>query len=178
MLRLRSIAGAGWRVVVALGMMLLAALVVTTVLQVLTRYVLQRPLDWTEETARYVFVWLAMIGAGVAARDRVHFFVDLFLERLPSSVRRGTASAVGLVSSAFLLVVAWAGLELAISNQAQESPVLTIPMSVPYFAIPLGLGLMALFTLAHAIRDLRGSQEGDNHAADEGQTPPSSATDR
>ena len=103
--------------------------------------------------------------------------VDLFLERLPSSVRRGTASAVGLVSSAFLLVVAWAGLELAISNQAQESPVLTIPMSVPYFAIPLGLGLMALFTLAHAIRDLRGSQEGDNHAADEGQ-PPSSATDR
>ena len=161
MLGPRNVVRATWRIVVALGMVLLAVLVVTTVLQVVSRYVLQRPLDWTEEVARYVFVWVAMIGAGAAARDRVHFFVDLFLERVPLAMRRATAVVVGLVSCIFLTIVTWAGLELAVSNQAQESPVLTIPMSIPYLAIPVGLGLMAMFTLAHAIADIRGAHTGD-----------------
>jgi TRAP-type transport system small permease protein len=174
----RTIGRAAWRLVVALGMVLLAVLVVTTVLQVLSRYVLQRPIDWTEEVARYVFVWVAMIGAGAAARDRVHFFVDLFLERVPSSVRRASAVALGLVSSTFLLIVAWAGFELAISNQAQESPVLNVPMSVPYLAIPVGLALMAMFTLQHAIRDARGAHTDGTTADDDHADTARSATDR
>jgi len=156
-----------WRFIVGLGTTLLAVLVVTTLLQVLSRYVLHRPLDWTEETARYVFVWLGMIGAGLAARDRAHFFVDLFLEHLPARLRRAVVILTGVVSSTFLLVVSWAALDLAISNRVQDSPVLNLPMSVPYLAIPVGFGLMAIFAVVETVRSIRGTPAGDDAVADD-----------
>ena len=79
----------------------------------------------------------------------------------------------GVVASAFLLVISWAALELAVSNGVQDSPVLTIPMSVPYFAIPVGLGLMALFAVSDTVRIIRGSPLRDRHGVDdEGEEPP------
>ena len=101
-------------------MVLLALLVATTLLQVLSRYVLSKPLDWTEETARYLFVWVAMLGAGMAAKDRAHFFVDLLLERLPPRLGKYVTVLTGVVASAFLLVISWAALDLAVSNGVQE----------------------------------------------------------
>ena len=148
-------------------MVLLAVLVVTTLLQVISRYVFRQPFDWTEETARYVFVWLGMIGAGMAARDRAHFFVDLLLERLPRGLGRMVIILTGLVSSAFLVVVSWAAFDLAISNHVQDSPVLTIPMSVPYLAIAVGLVLMAIFTAADTVRNIRGGPRDDEPSADD-----------
>ncbi len=168
----RMVARGAWRLTSGLGMVLLVVLVVTTLLQVLSRYVLRQPFDWTEEAARYVFVWLGMIGAGMAARDRAHFFVDLFLEHLPSQLRRTVIILTGLVSSAFLLVVSWAALELAISNQVQDSPVLTLPMSVPYLAIPVGLGLMAVFTVADTVRSIRGTPVDSDPIPDDPHGPP------
>lgn len=164
-----------WRLVVLVAMLLLAILVATTLLQVLSRYVFRQPVDWTEEASRYVFVWLGMIGAGVAAKDRAHFFVDLFLERLPPRLSRYVLVCVALVSSAFLLVVSWAAVELAVSNAVQESPVLAVPMSVPYFAIPVGFILMTVFTLADTVRTVRGRHEGKD--AEKGELAPRTSVD-
>jgi len=162
-----------WRVLLGLAMVLLALLVATTLLQVLSRYVLSKPLDWTEETARYLFVWVAMLGAGMAAKDRAHFFVDLLLERLPPRLAKYFTVLTGAVASAFLVVISWAALDLAVSNGVQDSPVLTIPMSVPYFAIPVGLGLMALFAVGDTVRIIRGVPLRDRRGADdEGEEPP------
>jgi TRAP-type C4-dicarboxylate transport system permease small subunit len=157
-----------WRLVCVFAMLLLGMLVLSTLLQVLSRYVLRHPFDWTEEVARYVFIWVAMIGAGMAAKDRAHFFVDLLLERLPPELGRYVTLGVGIVSTAFLLVVSWAAVELAVSNQVQDSPVLTVPMSVPYLAIPAGLILMALFTLIDTWRILRRTERSGRTDAEEG----------
>lgn len=162
-----------WRLILGLGMVLLALLVATTLLQVLSRYVLSKPFDWTEEAARYIFVWVAMLGAGMAAKDRAHFFVDLLLERMPPRLGKYVAVSTGVVASAFLLAISWAALELALSNGVQDSPVLTIPMSIPYFAIPVGLGLMALFAVSDTVQTIRGSRLRDRLGIDEGEEPPS-----
>jgi TRAP-type C4-dicarboxylate transport system permease small subunit len=109
----------------------------------------------------------------MAAKDRAHFFVDLLLERLPPRLGKYVTVFTGVVASAFLLVISWAALELAVSNGVQDSPVLTIPMSVPYFAIPVGLGLMALFAVSDTVRTIRGSHLRDRHGVDdEGEEPP------
>jgi TRAP-type C4-dicarboxylate transport system permease small subunit len=150
-----------WQLVVSVATLLLFVLVLTTLLQVLSRYVFRRPFDWTEEAARYVFVWLGMMGAGIAARERAHFFVDILVERLPAALGRYVVVAVGVLSSAFLLVISWAALDLALSNAVQDSPVLTVPMSVPYFAIPVGFTMMAVFTIADTVRNLRGGGRHD-----------------
>ena len=167
-----------WRLILVLGVVLLAVLVATTLLQVLSRYVLRHPFDWTEEAARYIFVWVAMLGAGMAAKDRAHFFVDLLLERMPPTLRKYVTVFIGVVSSAFLLVISWAAVELAVSNGVQDSPVLTIPMSIPYFAIPVGLGLMALFAVSDTVQTIRGSRLRDRPGIDEGEEPPSTPAHR
>ena len=167
-----------WRLILVLGVVLLAVLVATTLLQVLSRYVLRHPFDWTEEAARYIFVWVAMLGAGMAAKDRAHFFVDLLLERMPPTLRKYVTMFIGVVSSAFLLVISWAAVELALSNGVQDSPVLTIPMSIPYFAIPVGLGLMALFAVSDTVQTIRGSRLRDRPGIDEGEEPPSTPAHR
>jgi C4-dicarboxylate transporter DctQ subunit len=159
-------------------MLLLGMLVLSTLLQVLSRYVLRHPFDWTEEVARYVFIWVAMIGAGMAAKDRAHFFVDLLLERLSPELGRYVTLGVGIVSTAFLLVVSWAAVELAVSNQVQDSPVLTVPMSVPYLAIPVGLILMALFTLIDTWRILRRTERSGRTDAEEGDDIPGAPVKR
>jgi len=168
-----------WRLILGLGMVLLAFLVATTLLQVLSRYVLSKPFDWTEETARYLFVWVAMLGAGMAAKDRAHFFVDLLLERMPPRLAKYVTGFIGVIASAFLLVISWAALELALSNGVQDSPVLTIPMSIPYLAIPVGLGLMALFAVSDTVQTIRGSRLRDRHSVDdEGEKPPRTSAPR
>jgi TRAP-type C4-dicarboxylate transport system permease small subunit len=167
-----------WRLVCVFAMLLLGMLVLSTLLQVLSRYVLRHPFDWTEEVARYVFIWVAMIGAGMAAKDRAHFFVDLLLERLSPKLGRYVTLGVGIVSTAFLLVVSWAAVELAVSNQVQDSPVLTVPMSVPYLAIPVGLILMALFTLIDTWRILRRTERSGRTDAEEGDDIPGAPVKR
>jgi TRAP-type transport system small permease protein len=176
--RVQTIALGIWRLVTVLAMLLLGVLVATTILQVLSRYVLRQPFDWTEEVARYVFVWLAMIGAGMAAKDRAHFFVDLVLERLPPEIARYVTLVVGIVSTAFLLVVSWAAVELAVSNQVQDSPVLTVPMSVPYLAIPVGLILMAFFTFVDTRRVLSRTERSGRTDAEEVDEPPGASANR
>jgi TRAP-type C4-dicarboxylate transport system permease small subunit len=176
--RVQAVVLGVWRLILVLGAVLLAVLVATTLLQVLSRYVLRQPVDWTEEAARYIFVWVAMLGAGIAAKDRAHFFVDLLLERMPPKLGKYVTVFTGVVSSAFLLVVSWAALELALSNGVQDSPVLTIPMSIPYFAVPVGLGLMALFTVSDTVRTMRGSRLRDHLGIDEVEEPPSTPAQR
>ena len=167
-----------WRSILVLGAVLLTVLVATTLLQVLSRYVLRQPFDWTEEAARYIFVWVGMLGAGIAAKDRAHFFVDLLLERMSPRLGKYVTVVTGVVSSTFLLAVSWAALELALSNGVQDSPVLTIPMSVPYFAIPVGLGLMALFTVSDTVRSIRGPRLRDHLGIEEVEEPPSGSAPR
>ena len=113
----------------------------------------------------------AMIGAGIAAKDCMHFYVDVFLEPLPPGGRRVAAIGTGLVSTAFLLVMSWAASDLALGNAVQDSPVLMLPISVPYSAIPVGLVLMALFSLGDAVRHLRRRGRPDSHPGDTAARP-------
>ncbi len=82
---------------------LLALLVVPVTLQIVARYTEFIPrYIWTEEAARFLFIWIIMIGATIAVRERTHFDVDILPE--PATLR---AKALGeLVVDGGILVVA------------------------------------------------------------------------
>ena len=61
--------------------LLMALLTAVTFAQVVTRYLLGDPLIWSEEAARYLFVWVSMIGAALALREGGHFGLDLLIRR-------------------------------------------------------------------------------------------------
>src|SRR5512141_3015004 len=55
----------------------------SVVLQVASRYVFNRPTSWSEELARYLFVWITFLGAAVVIRKRRHVDVTVLTDRLP-----------------------------------------------------------------------------------------------
>ena len=61
---------------------LFAALFLTVLLQVFTRYVLGTPLTWTEEIARYLLIWTTFVAAAYVSARRLHISVDLLVSKL------------------------------------------------------------------------------------------------
>ncbi|MFR3118365.1 MAG: TRAP transporter small permease [[Clostridium] symbiosum] len=59
------------------------------IVQVFFRYVLNSPLIWSEECARYMFVWTVMLGLGYNVRTKNNISVSLLTSRLPGSMQRG-----------------------------------------------------------------------------------------
>jgi TRAP-type C4-dicarboxylate transport system permease small subunit len=121
------------------------------VLQVTSRYVFNNPTSWSEELARYLFVWITFLGAAVVIRKRRHVDVTVLTDRLPPSA----AKVVYLVSDAAVLfmlgALTWAGAGLAIMAHRQLSAAMDLPMSLAYSAMPVGTGLMFVFLVATMI---------------------------
>jgi len=125
------------------------------VLQVTSRYVFNNPTSWSEELARYLFVWITFLGAAVVIRKRRHVDVTVLTDRLPP----GAAKVVYLVSDAAVLfmlgALTWAGAGLAIMAHRQLSAAMDLPMSLAYSAMPIGTGLMFVFLVATMIWEWR-----------------------
>jgi TRAP-type transport system small permease protein len=123
----------------------------SVVLQVVSRYVFNRPTSWSEELARYLFVWITFLGAAVVIRKRRHVDVTVLTDRLPA----GAAKVVYLVSDVAVLfmlgALTWAGAGLAIMAHRQLSAAMDLPMSLAYSAMPVGTGLMFVFLVATII---------------------------
>jgi hypothetical protein len=77
------------RTTLAITLVLLCAMVFTTGAQVASRYVLDLPLIWTEETGRHLMIWMVFLASTVIYRRGQHIAIDLFGARLgPPRTRR------------------------------------------------------------------------------------------
>ena len=134
-------------------MVLMAAMTVDCLLGVFFRYVVQDALTWTEETARYLMIWMGFLATGLALREGGHIAVEIIVERMPPGVQRAMLALVRLLSLAFLAAVIGAGGALLVRVSGQRTPVLGISMMWPYLAIPVGCLLTALEMVALALRE-------------------------
>jgi TRAP-type C4-dicarboxylate transport system permease small subunit len=130
---------------------LLAAMVATitavTFAQVFTRYVLEDPLIWTEEVARYLFVWITLIGGAAAVRTRGHFGLDI-LRRFAPPLRVALGLATMLVTAGFLALLLYTGIAETRQAALQLSPALQVRMHWAYLCIPIGAALALWHLLA------------------------------
>lgn len=137
--------------------LLLGALVVTTSLQVFTRYVINAPFTWTEELAKMLFVWITFLGAAVIAKRSAHIAIDFVTRLVPPGPRRVVLIAGQAISLAVLLTLGVKGLRLLQITGASESPALNIPWVYVYAAFPLGMFLMAARYAGSLVRLVRGT---------------------
>lgn len=121
-----------------------AAMVAIVVAGTFWRYVLGDPLLWTEEAARYLMIWIALIGASVCIRHGEHVRVEMLVRLLPGVLRKAVDVVVALLILVFLAVLVWIGGGMAVEAMRQVSPALGVPMAVPLAVIPLSGALMAL----------------------------------
>ena len=138
---------------------LFAALVLDVMWQVFTRQVLDAPSAWSEELAKYLFIWLGLLGSALVFGERGHVGVELLVQKAPPGVQRVLALVVQLSVLAFALVaLTWGGGQVV--DLAWNQKVTGLPFNVGqlYLALPICGVLTALYTVHHAIRIVRGDE--------------------
>ena len=141
----------GWAVEVPAGLLVLADIVVLSA-GVVSRFVLHRPLVWSDELAAILFLWLAMLGAVTALRRGEHMRMTALVARLTPS-RRAVMEAVATAAClAFLALVVWPAWQYAADERAITTPALEISNIWRAAALPTGIVLMATFAILRMLR--------------------------
>ena len=151
-----SLIGFYCRLLKVLLTLLMSLMIIPVALQVLSRYTGLVPrYIWTEEVARFCFVWTVMIGSMIAVRDGSHFKVDL----LPAPRTQRQKAISGLIVHVpmmlLALIFAWYGYDFAAFGSIQESEMSGINMVSIYISFPLAGVTWALFLLERIVADLR-----------------------
>ena len=135
---------------------LLALMTVNVVWQVFSRFVLRSPSNFTDELARYLFIWLGLLGAAYAAGRHQHLVVDAFTMRLsPRAQWRLRQLSAVLLALFGLLVLVGGGARLVYITWVlgQRSASLQVPMALVYLALPISGALMVVYGLSAARHD-------------------------
>ena len=142
----RALLQAYYRLLRLLLTLLMAAIIVPVAMQILSRYTGLVPrYIWTEEIARFCFVWIILLGAMIAVRDDTHFDVDL----LSRSSNPGVVLALALIRSGLIAAVALTfvvyGYDFALLGARQRSESAGLPMLSIYIAWPIAGATWLLF---------------------------------
>ena len=133
----------------------LTAMVVTITAQVLARYVFNVPLAWTEELARYLFIWLVFLGASQAMRRGEHIAIGFFVDMLPRPVRLAASLLVQTLMAAFLAVLVLMAWRIVGVVAPLKSIALKVTMAVVYLPLVVGGAAMLVRTLCGIVDTIR-----------------------
>jgi TRAP-type C4-dicarboxylate transport system permease small subunit len=126
---------------------LLVAIVAVTFIQVLSRYLFHFSLAWSEELARFFFLWLAALTSAYAFKTKSHFALGFLVQRLGKRPQKWIASLVVLIVSLFLILFIWKAIEYTVSMAGQVAPSTRMSMAVPYSSAVVGGILMLYYVL-------------------------------
>ncbi len=137
--------------------LLFASLIFTVTvifIQVVMRYVFSNSLSWSEEAARYVFIWQTWIGASYAVRKKRHLRVEVIVDRFQGVPRKFIELVVLALWIVFGCFLIYKGYQLTklIYMRGQISAALGISMAIPYAAIPVGSFFMTSRLVLEAFR--------------------------
>jgi TRAP-type C4-dicarboxylate transport system permease small subunit len=141
-----------YRLLTGLLVASVAILIVPVSLQIFSRYTALIPsYIWTEEMARFFFIWMIMLGAMIGVRDGSHFDIDLW-PTLPPRVNAVLKLFAQTGVLIFALVFVWYGIQFVQFGWHQTSELADLPMGFIFAAWPL-TGITWLIFLGPQVRD-------------------------
>ena len=149
-----------------LGVTVFGILMLNILISIAARYLGLRitNIDWVEETSRFLFIWLSFLGAALAVERMVHIRIDFFAQLLPARPRLLLEILVYTAMVVFAVVVTYEGILVTI-RAGDQSPVLSIPMSYAYLALPLSGVAIVLFGLRILLGLIARFARGEGFAA-------------
>ncbi|MEI3347983.1 MAG: TRAP transporter small permease [Dysosmobacter sp.] len=124
----------------------LALMSIIIVLQVFFRYVLNNSLSWSEELARYLFIWMIYVGISYGVKLDKHICVDAVYTFMPKGIKRGYAIVAYVLFLIFAVAIIYYGI-LVVGMQitsGQVSPAMGLPMQYVYVAPVVGMVLTVI----------------------------------
>ncbi|GAB4367971.1 MAG: hypothetical protein Kow009_04780 [Spirochaetales bacterium] len=126
---------------------------------VFMRYVLNKAPTWSEELTRYVMVWAALLGMGIAARYNKHIGLSDLVVKLWGRWTNTVHTIGDILSALFWFLVFVTGISMTIMVAPQRSPSMNLPMWIAYLAVPVGGAFAVIELLFVALRRVKARQE-------------------
>ena len=105
--------------------------------------------------ARYLLIWISCLGSAYAVREGAHISVVFIKNKLPQSIQAAVAIGVHLLVISFFAFGVVHGFKLSFSQWIEHTAALRLPMTYPTLAIPIGFGIMIMFSLELLIQDVK-----------------------
>lgn len=151
-MRMLSLAERGlFKAVSVIAQILLVASAAAAFYQVIARFILQSPADWSEVLTRALLIWTVLLGIALAFRQGAMISVELLHNLLKGRKQRLLEHLIAIICVAFLVFIAWIGGQMTYRVRFQNVPSLNIPISWIYLAIPVGASLAAIAVVARWI---------------------------
>lgn len=133
--------------------LLLAAMTLDVLWGVLTRYAFGSQADWSEELARFLLIWISLLGAAYVSGQGMHLSIDLLMPKLTQANQRRLSIFIHVVILLFALtVMVIGGFRLMYVTQVlgQRSAALQVPMYLVYAVVPLS-GVIIICYIVNSI---------------------------
>lgn len=154
---------------------IMAVSVVNVLWQVFTRFILNNPSSFTEELARYLLIWVGVLGAAYAVGKRVHLALELLPEKLTGRNRRWLELFIEgsvLLFAVTVLVIGGARLVYVQFTLGQTSAAMELPLAYVYAVLPISGVLMVYYTVVHMKHQIRRLSEPVRDEAEQGEVGP------
>lgn len=128
-------------------MVIMAVMVINVLWQVFTRYVVGIPSSYTDELARYLMIWIGVLGAAYVSGRNLHVAIDVIPSRSSNQTKKKLSKTVYILIILFVVCAfVIGGIRLVYLSYilGQQSPALHIPLAVVYMVIPIS-GLLIVF---------------------------------
>jgi TRAP-type C4-dicarboxylate transport system permease small subunit len=146
-------------VVKYLAAILLGAMTILVFLQVLFRYVLNHPLDWSEELSSFAFVWMALLGASIGLKRKENPRLDLIINQFSAKAQRTVAALYDLTILFLLAVLFIYGARLTAEMRSQTTAALGYSVSYVYAVLPVSAAIMFVHLVVQTIGLFRGKAQ-------------------
>ena len=126
---------------------IMSVMVINVLWQVFTRYVMTTPSSFTDELARYLMIWVGVLGAAFVSGKNMHVAIDVLPSKLNETNRKKLAKVVdGIIISFVFFAMVVGGIRLVYLTYIleQHSPALQIPLALVYLVLPLS-GLLIIY---------------------------------
>jgi TRAP-type C4-dicarboxylate transport system permease small subunit len=133
---------------------LMAIITLDVLWGVFTRYALGSQAGWTEELARYLLIWIGMLGTAYASGQKMHLAIDLLSPKLSPQAQAKLSVFINILIAGFaLMAMVIGGLRLMYITHTlgQTSAAMRAPMALVYAAIPLA-GALVVFYKINALK--------------------------
>jgi len=130
---------------------LLALMFIIVIISIFFRYIINLPIFWTEELARYIMFYMVMLGSAVAFRDEKHPALLFVIQKFPIKFLRVWNFIKDIIIIIILIIIFKEGYLMAVDEMIMKSPALRIPFFWVYLAFPIGALLMISQIIANFI---------------------------
>ena len=134
---------------------IMAMMVLNVLWQVFSRFLLGSPSSFTDELARYLLIWIGILGAAYVSGQNLHVAIDVLPKRFSAKTQRVLRLIVTWLIIAFslcALVIGGARLVYIVHILDQHSPALQVPLSLVYLVIPVSGVLIIYYKISDLLK--------------------------